>query len=325
MDTPFRHRMTQLLILLALPEKVRMQYYDHVRSRFPEVSVNMVDHHARVDPYIGSADVLVTFGPMMSDHVLAKGAKLKWIQALGTGIDGIVDQPSLRKDVLVTNMHGFHGAPVSEAAIMSMLALSRDLPRALRSQRERKWARFPATLLRGKTVGIVGVGAIAQELAPRCKAMGMTVVGITSARRPVAGFDRMAARDELVATVREIDYLVLLTPHTPGTHHLINAAVFAAMKPASYLVNLARGGVVDETALIEALQGKRIAGAALDVFSKEPLPGDHPFWDMDNVIITTHQGGFFDEYPAHALPVVEDNLRMFLAGDLKNMINIVKR
>lgn len=317
--------MTQLLILLTLPEKVRMQYYDRIRTRFPGVTVNMVDHHTRVDPYIGSADILVTFGPMMADHVLAKAANLKWIQALGTGIDGIVDQPSLRRDVLVTNMHGFHGAPVSEAAIMSMLALSRDLPRALRSQRERKWVRFPATLLRGKTIGIFGVGAIAEELAPRCKAMGMTVVGITAAKRTVAGFDRMFARDQLVAAVRDLDYLVLLTPYTPETRHIVSAAVFAAMKPACFLVNLARGGVVDEAALIEALREKRIAGAALDVFAQEPLPEDHPFWSMDNVIITTHQGGFFDEYPAHALPVVEENLRKFLAGELKNMINVVRR
>ena len=316
--------MTRILILLTLPETVRMRYYDHIRTRFPEVTVNMVDHHTRVDPHIGSADVLVTFGPMMADHVLAKGANLKWIQALGTGIDGIVDQPSLRREVLVTNMHGFHGAPVSEAALMSMLALARDLPRSLRSQRERKWVRFPGSLIRGKTVGIFGIGAIAAELAPRCKAMGMTVVGITSAQRPVAGFDRVFGRDELIAAVRDLDYLVLLTPYTPETRHIVNAAVFAAMKPGSYIVNLARGGVVDEAALIQALEQGKLAGAALDVFAKEPLPDDHPFWDMDNVIITTHQGGFFDGYPDHALPVVENNLRKFLAGDLKNMLNIVR-
>jgi phosphoglycerate dehydrogenase-like enzyme len=317
--------MTRILILLTLPETVRMRYYDHIRTRFPEGTVNMVDHHTRVDPHIGSADVLVTFGPMMADHVLAKGANLKWIQALGTGIDGIVDQPSLRREVLVTNMHGFHGAPVSEAALMSMLALARDLPRSLRSQRERKWVRFPASLIRGKTVGIFGVGAIAAELAPRCKAMGMTVVGITSAQRPVAGFDRVFGRDELIAAVRDLDYLVLLTPYTPETRHIVNAAVFAAMKPGSYIVNLARGGVVDEAALIQALEQGKLAGAALDVFAKEPLPDDHPVWGMDNVIITTHQGGFFDGYPDYALPVVENNLRKFLAGDLKNMVNIVKR
>lgn len=317
--------MTQVLILLTLPEKVRTRYYDHLRTRFPQVTVNMVDHHSKVDPYIGTADVLVTFGPMMADHVVAKAAKLKWIQALGTGIDGIVDQPSLRRDVLVTHMHGFHGAPVSEAALMSMLALARDLPRALRSQRSRQWVRFPATLIKGKTVVIVGIGAIAEELAPRCKAMGMTVIGVTSARRPVAGIDRMYGRDEIINAVREADYLVLLTPYSPETRHFVNAAVFAAMKPTSYLVNLARGGVVDEAALIEALQDGKLAGAALDVFAKEPLPEDHPFWSMDNVIITTHQGGFFDGYPDHALPVVEANLRKFLAGDLKSMINIVKR
>lgn len=317
--------MTQVLILLTLPEKVRTRYYDHLRARFPQASINMVDHHTKVDPHIGTADVLVTFGPMMADHVLAKAANLKWIQALGTGIDGITDQPSLRREVLVTNMHGFHGAPVSEAAIMSMLALARDLPRALRSQRERKWVRFPATLIRGKTVGIFGIGAIAEELAPRCKAMGMTVVGITSAKRSVAGIDRMFGRDELVTAVRDLDFLVLLTPYTPETRNIVNASVFAAMKPGSYLVNLARGGVVDEPALIEALKQGRLAAAALDVFAKEPLPEDHPLWGMDNVIITTHQGGFFDGYPDHALPVVEDNLRKFLAGDFKNMINIVKR
>lgn len=317
--------MTQVLILLTLPEKVRTRYYDHLRTRFPQVTVNMVDHHSKVDPYIGTADVLVTFGPMMADHVVAKAANLKWIQALGTGIDGIVDQPSLRRDVLVTHMHGFHGAPVSEAALMSMLALARDLPRALRSQRSRQWVRFPATLIKGKTVVIVGIGAIAEELAPRCKAMGMTVIGVTSARRPVAGIDRMYGRDEIINAVREADYLVLLTPYSPETRHFVNAAVFAAMKPTSYLVNLARGGVVDEAALIEALQDGKLAGAALDVFAEEPLPEDHPFWSMDNVIITTHQGGFFDGYPDHALPVVEANLRKFLAGDLKSMINIVKR
>ena len=317
--------MTQVLILLTLPEKVRMRYYDRLRAAFPQVTVNMVDHNTKVDPHIGTADVLITFGPMMADHVLAKAKNLKWIQALGTGIDGIVDQPSLRREVMVTHMHGFHGAPVSEAAIMSMLALARDLPRALRSQRERKWVRFPATLIRGKTVGILGIGAIAVELAPRCKAMGMTVIGITSAKRPVAGFDRMFGREELAAAVRDVDYLVLLTPYTPETRHIVNAAVFEAMKTGSFLVNLARGGVVDEQALIAALRSGKLAGAALDVFAKEPLPDDHAFWGMDNVIITTHQGGFFDGYPDHALPVVEDNLRRFLAGDHKNMINIVKR
>lgn len=317
--------MTRLLILLTLPEKVRRQYYDHLRAKFPGLTVDMVDHHSKVGPYIGEAEILVTFGPMMADHVLAEAKNLKWVQALGTGVDGIVDQPSLREGVIVTNMHGFHGVPVSEAAIMAMLALARGLPRVLRNQASHKWERFPASTLKDKTVGIFGVGAIAANLAPLCKAFGMTVVGITSVKREVLGFDAMLGRDELQEAVRSLDYLVLLTPYTRETRNIIDARILSAMKPTSFLVNLARGGVVDEPALVEALRSGRLAGAALDVFGEEPLPAASPLWDLPNAIVTPHLGGFFEGYPQHALPVVEENLRRFLSGDVANLINVVKR
>lgn len=317
--------MTQVLVLLAMPEAVRAQYRDGIKAAFPELTVNVVDHHSKVDPYIGSADVLMTFGPMMSEHVLEKATKLRWIQALGTGVDGIVDRRSLGKDVIVTNLHGVHGPPVSEAALLAMLALSRQLPRSLRNQAARLWERFPARLLNDKTVGIFGIGVIAEELARKCKAFGMKVVGISATRREVAGFDAVYARDRLVEAVRDLDYLVLLTPYSVATHHSIDARVLTAMKPGAYLVNLARGNVVDEAALIDALNSRRIAGAALDVFSQEPLPADHPFWEMDNVIVTSHQGGFCDVYVRYAMPVIEENLRRFLAGDIAGMTNLVER
>jgi len=317
--------MTQLLILLTLPERVRRQYYDHLRSRFPAITIDMVDHHSKVDPFIETADILLTFGAHMADHVLEKGKNLEWIQALGTGVDGIVDRPPFREGVLVTNMHGLHGDSVPEAAIMLMLALARDLPRALRNQRERKWERYPARLLKGKTVGIFGVGAIARSLAPKCKAFGMKVVGISSVPREMPGLDRMVHRDALGEVARELDFLVLLTPYTPETQGIVSADVLAAMKPSAYLINLARGGIVDEDALVRALGEKRIAGAALDVFAAEPLPPEHLLWSMDNVIVTPHLGGFHDQYAEEALPTVEDNLRKFLAGDIANMVNVVKR
>ncbi len=317
--------MPALLIVLTLPEPVRMKYYNHLRAKFPELAVNMVDHHSKVGPYIETADILVSFGVQLADHVYKEGRNLKWIQALGTGVDGITDQPSLRGDVLVTNMHGLHGDSMPESAILSMLAFARNLPRSLRNQGERKWERFPTGLLKGRTVGILGVGAIAESLAPRCKAFGMTVVGITSAKREVAGIDRMFLRGELVQAVKDVDFLVVLTPYTPETRGILDAKVFAAMKPHSFLVNLARGGVVDEDALLAALREGRIAGAALDVFAVEPLPEDHPFWAMENVIVTPHLGGFHDQYAEQALPTVEENLRRFLAGDIDNMVNVVKR
>ena len=121
--------MTRLLILLAMPEQVRMQYYNHLRSTFSELDINVVDHHSKVAPHIGTADILLTFGPMMADHVVAEATNLKWIQALGSGVDGIVDLPSLRGSVLVTNLHGIQGPPVSEAA-MSQCSREQGLPRS---------------------------------------------------------------------------------------------------------------------------------------------------------------------------------------------------
>jgi D-2-hydroxyacid dehydrogenase (NADP+) len=317
--------MTNLLILLALPEKIRNQYYTHLKAAFPELTINMVEHHSKVGPHIGAADILVTFGAHMSEHVLKDAKNLKWVQALGTGVDGITDQPALADNVLVTNMHGLHGDSMSDSAMLSMLALARDLPRVVRNQARHAWDRFPSRLLRGKTVGIFGVGAIAEDLAPKCKMFGMNVVGITSSQREVPGFDRMYSRDQLEEAVRELDYLILLTPYTPETRNIVNAKILAAMKPSGFLINLARGGIVDEDALVAALKEGKIAGAALDVFVQEPLPETHPFWDMNNVIITPHLGGFHNQYPEQALPTVEENIRKFLAGDTKNMINVVKR
>ncbi len=317
--------MVRVLILLTLPEPVRAQYASGLKERFPEVEFRVADHHGKAAALAADIDALVTFGPMLHDDVLKAAPRLKWIQALGTGVDGIVDQPSLRPEVVVTKMHGFHGVPVSEAALMAMLALARNLPRAVRSQAARKWDRFPARTLDGKTVGILGVGAIAETLAPMCKAFGMRVLGISGSPRVVPAFDEIVHRSDLERVAAEVDYLVLLAPLSAETRGIVDAKVLSAMKPGAFLVNLARGGVVDEAALLKALQENRIAGAALDVFAREPLPEDSPFWPLQNVLITPHAGGFFEDYPKHALPVIEENLRHFLAGDMENMVNRVRR
>ena len=318
--------MPRLLIVLTLPPEVIEQYRIRLSQKFPELAIDVASTTDKAAAAMGRADMLLTFGQVMKNLKLGlEGAgQLKWVQALGTGLDGIADQPALKPGVIVTSLHGVHGAPVSEAALASMLALSRNIPGALRAQSERQWRRWPAKLLHNKTVGILGVGLIAEALAPKCKAMGMTVIGISSAPRAVAGFDRMHPVSELLGVVPELDYLVLLTPYSPATHNIVDARVLAAMKPTAYLINLARGGVVDEDALVEALRTGRLAGAGLDVFNQEPLPPDHPFWAFENVIITTHQGGFCDTYVDLAMPIIEHNMRCFLAGDINAMINFAQ-
>jgi D-2-hydroxyacid dehydrogenase (NADP+) len=227
--------------------------------------------------------------------------------------------------VILTNIRGIHGAPVSEAAIMMMLALARDFALSLRNQDRQIWDRWPAQLLDGKTVGIFGVGLIAEVLAPKCKALGMTVAGFTSAKRDVPGFDRMHSRGELIAQAPTLDFLVLLAPYADEIRNFIDQKIFAAMKPTSNLINLARGGIVDEDALLVALERGQIAGAALDVFQEEPLPRGHPLWSAKNVVITAHLGGFSDVYAQRALPTVEHNMACFLKGEYDRMINVVKR
>src|ERR1700739_2909387 len=208
---------------------------------------------------------------------------------------------------------------------MMMLALARGFAESVRNQDRHVWTRWPAQLLDGKTAGVFGVGLIAEALAPKCKALGMTVMGFTSAKRALPGFDSMHGRDELIALAPRLDFLVLLAPYSQEIRHLIDARMFAAMKPTSYLVNLARGGIVDEDALVAALDRGAIAGAALDVFREEPLPAEHPLWTRRNVLVTPHLGGFFDAYPERALPTIEHNMACFLRGDFDGMINVVRR
>jgi len=319
--------MPRLLILLTLPPDVTEQYRARLAQKFPEIGIDVIATADKAAAALPEADILLTFGQMMKNPKLdlASAAKLKWVQALGTGVDGIIDQPSLRPDVTITNIRGIHGEPVSEAAILSMLALCRGFPNVVRNQDRQSWTRWPPQLLDGKTVGIFGIGLIAEALAPRCKALGMTVVGFGSTRRAVAGFDQMHLRSEFLGIAPTLDFFVLLVPYGPDTHRLIGAREFAAMKKSAFFVNLARGGIVDEEALMAALESGEIAGAAIDVFQTEPLPPEHPLWKTQNVIISPHMGGFCDVYAERALPTIEHNMACFLRGDIDNMENLVRR
>ena len=316
--------MMNVLILLAVPENIRMIYTSKLADAFPELTIHTIDHHSKAGPYIGTTNVLMTFGPLVSPQLIEGASNLKWIQSLGTGMDGLVDQPALRDDVILTRIHGIV-APMSESILGAMLALSRDMRRSFENQNRKFWERYPPRLLFGKTVGILGVGAIAEALAPRCKALGMRVVGISSAPRIISGFDEIMPISQLKATAPQFDYLVVLTPYSPVTHQIIDASVLEAMKPTSYLIDVARGGVLNESALIEALQQNRLAGAALDVFHMEPLPPEHPFWSMRNVIVTPHLGGFCDVYPDLAMPTVLENMRHYLSGETAKMVNRVAK
>jgi phosphoglycerate dehydrogenase-like enzyme len=317
-----------VLIILRSHESIRTQYFNGIAQAFPDLHVDIVPTVGEADPYLANAEIIISHGPHLenrADHVFSNAAKLRWVQGIGTGVDNIADRPSLPKDVIVTNIHGVHGAPMSEAAMAMMLALSRDLPRSLKNKAQHKWENWPSRLVNRKTVGILGLGSIAEAMGPRLKAFNMTVIGFSSGPRDIPGFDRVHDRAKLVEILPDLDYFVVLTPYTPDTHHIINDAVFKAMKPDSYFINLARGGVVDERALLAALQEKRIAGAAIDVFAQEPLKPEHPLWNLDNVIITCHQAATHMDSARTNVPIIQENMRRFLAGEFERMKNVVPR
>lgn len=315
--------MVPLLVLLKDPEGSAFDF-----SRLTRES-NLPVRHARsmaeAEPFLDETEIMVTLGPHLgrdAAHLFARMPRLRWVQLISTGIDNVAEHLTGR-GVALTNAHGLHGRQMSEAAICAMLTLSRDIPRVVRNQQVRHWDRFHSTLLAGKRVGIVGVGAIAESLAPICRAFGMRTVGISGSPRPVNGFDEMRVRDPLSAVVADLDYLVLLAPYSAATHHLVDANVLAAMKPGAFLVNLARGGIVDEAALVAALDRNRIAAASLDVFEREPLPADNPLWSHPKVIVTPHIGGFHDGYPADVAALMADNVQRFLRDGPDALINRV--
>jgi D-2-hydroxyacid dehydrogenase (NADP+) len=272
---------------------------------------------------MADADAIFAYGRDFDAECLAAAKRLKWFQCLITGTDHLA--PVLKGSrVILTNARGIHGPQMAEMAVLHMLALSRRVGELVRNQAAHVWDRsLRPRVLDRRTLVIVGVGAIAEHVAKVCKALGMATIGVSRTPRRLEGFDAIYPREKLLEAAAQADFLLALVPYTRESDRLINAAVFDAMKPTACLINIARGGVVDEPALIEALRTRKIAGAGLDVFAQAPLPKTSPLWDMDNVFITPFIGGLSDRYEDEIMSIIKPNLRSFLAGRHDEMINRV--
>jgi phosphoglycerate dehydrogenase-like enzyme len=227
---------------------------------------------------------------------------------------------------MITGVSGIHATPIGEFVLQFMLMFVKGAPRCFQMKLKHQWQRFPPTVLRGKTVGIVGLGHIGREVARLSKAFGMEVIATrrSAIKTGTARYvDRLLSASQLPSLLKESDFLVICTPHTTETHHLIGEREFGLMKSSAYIINIARGGIIDEAALIRALDEKRIAGAGLDVVEREPLPAESRLWDFDNVILSPHISGGHEDYMVRATELFCENLRRYLAG--KRPINIIDR
>ncbi|MDE2368103.1 MAG: D-2-hydroxyacid dehydrogenase [Burkholderiales bacterium] len=313
------------ILYIGAPEASAASFSDMARAALPGLDLVAVDGKEAAMAHAADCEAMIGHHFQFDDALVARAPRLRWIQSLTTGTDHILTLRSLAPEVIVTSTRGMHGPQMSKLIFLHMLALARDFPRMQRNQAAAVWQRWPQPLLWGKTAVIVGVGAIAEALAPRCKAFGMAVHGVSGTPRAVQGFDQVHARRDIAAAAALADFLLVIVPLSAQTENLIDAHVLAAMKPGAYIVNAARGGVLDETVLLASLRAGRIAGAGLDVFRQQPLPADSPWWHEPKVIVTPLVGGMSDIYLQQAFPIVEANLRHFIAGRSDAMHNIVDR
>ena len=297
------------------------EYFDHLTRQFPGVAFHPALAPEEAKGFVADADIIIALAHRLPRELIVQARALKWVQALTTGTDALIGV--LPAHVLLTSTRGVHGPQMSELAFLHMLALNRNFVRMRESQTRGIWDRHAQPLLEGKTIVIVGLGILAEHLAARCKLFGMQVIGVSAGRKHAPNFDEVHSRAALRQLAARADFLMLLVPYSKDTHHLINAEVISAMKPSAFLINIARGGVLDEAALAAALKAGKIAGAGLDVFSQQPLPPESPLWHVPNLIITPNVGGHSDKFVEQTLTVVAPNLRAFIEGRQKDMRNIV--
>jgi len=256
-------------------------------------------------------------------NVWPEAKHLRWVHSCSAGVERLLFPELVESEVVLTNSRGVYDLPMAEYGLALMLAAAKGLPETLARQREHDWRFRYTETLAGKRLVVVGPGSIGRTVARHAAALGMraSAVGRT-ARTSDPDFDAVASRDALPQALAEADYVVITVPLTDDSRGMIDREAIAAMKPTARLINLARGAVVDEPALIEALREGRIAGAGLDVFAEEPLDPSSPLWDMPNVVVSPHISGDTDTSEQDVVDLFLDNLRRWLAGEpLRNVVD----
>lgn len=262
-------------------------------------------------------------GRPVLDKVLAVAPEMRWIHTPSAGVEHLLIAPVLERDITLTNSAGVHAIPIAEFVLALLLSRAKQLPGYAAAQAEARWDRAhePQELYE-QTMLILGIGGIGQAIAERAAAFGMRVLGSRRAPRPMPGVARVVGNDGWRELLPEADYIVVAAPLTEETRGMLDAAAFAAMKPTAYLVNIARGAIIDEAALIAAIGAGRIAGAALDTFEQEPLPPESPLWSLPNVTITPHATAGSPRMRERQIALFLENLQRFRNGEpLRNVVD----
>jgi phosphoglycerate dehydrogenase-like enzyme len=270
--------------------------------------------------------ILISNGDaQLLEQVWRMAPRVRWVHSLSAGLDGILFRELVESPVPLTNARGVFSDALAEFAVGAVFFFARDFRRLVRSQNAGIWDPFDISEVRGATLGLVGYGDIGRAVASRGRALGLNVLAMR--RRPELSredrdVERVFGADQKHELLRQSDYVVVAAPLTPATKGLIGENEFAAMKPGAVLINIGRGPVVDEPALVRALEQKRIRGAALDVFEVEPLPAGHPFYRMENVLLSPHSADNTSDWKKRTMQVFLENFERYRRGEpLLNVVN----
>ena len=330
-----------------LSARYRSRDLERIRAAAPGSRLVMISFEGLADGPVDDVEVLLCgfLGADAFDRVLARTPRLAWVHSATAGVERVLTPGSRQRDLLITNARGVFSRPIAEYVLMMILAVSRRLPQLLELQRERTWQPLEGAELSDVTVGIVGLGSIGRAVATLATAFGCRV--IATRRRSEAGaaaapdgeppqdearpgggstgevlvLDQVLGPDGLPALLAESDFVVLAAPLTPTTEGLIDGPALEAMKPGAWLINVARGRLIDERALLRALREGHIGGAILDTFRDEPLPPSSPFYDMANVIVTPHTSWSSGRVLDRSVELFCANLRRYAAG--QPLVNVV--
>lgn len=300
------------------PGKMPEEWRTQIQAAAPDMRLLVTRDRAEVEAALDEIEIAAVDFP---HDLLPRARALRWVQQWGAGADWLLRYPDAAEmDFVLTNTSGMHAIQITEHIFAFLLAFARELPQAVRAQERRQWIPLGEHRrlfeLHGKTMVLLGVGAIGQQTARVAAAFGMRVLGVR--RNPEAGapgVEAMFGPDRLLDALAEGDAVVVTLPLTRETRGMIGERELRAMKPTACLINVGRGGVIDEEALIRALREGWIAAAGLDVFAEEPLAEDSPLWGMDNVLITSHYAGLTPVYDERAMAIFVDNLRRYRAGE----------
>lgn len=300
---------------------------EEIKSEFPEIQFEFYKGMKDAEKAFYECEVFLTYGDDLTVNHIQKNNHLKWIMQMSAGLEQLPLKAIEEKGIMITNARGIHKIPMAEYTLGTMLQWVKQTRALLENEQEENWDRkIRMEELFEKTVLILGVGAIGGEIARLAKAFRMKTIGVNRSGNGVGNIDKLYLTEQMMDALPKADFIVSILPSTPETKHLLTKDHFVAMKNTAVFINIGRGDLVDESLLLRALEKNEIAHAFLDVFEKEPLVKDHPFWKMKNVTVTPHLSSVTQNYLPRALEIFKHNLNTYLnkTGDYMNVIDLKK-